>query len=310
MPTTANKTRPAMHCFQGLFGSKTREQSAPLRTLLESSPPDQAPEHYAKGREVDSGNGCYLCAHELKYKVFVVPTWCDVCGGVLVGGGYECTGDCKLRCHAGLGKGVEHCRAELLLQPCVKGAQHKQGSYEVGDVAKQAFRDIHQAVKDVVVQEALKEQRSWGKFDMLKQHMCQIRKMWNRYLALTLVLAWQAITVAATAAVSFQIALYGPSSPFAPSLAHIQMTWSVVVLLVAELLLIVLCRALAAGTIRHSALVHTFVRDILRIDLGEVCIDLDSAAVEVLWVLDSALCFSCAVFVSAAIAYVQALQAL
>eukprot|EP00438_Fugacium_kawagutii_P009775 Skav218796 [mRNA] locus=scaffold1140:183205:186833:- [translate_table: standard] len=123
-----------------------------------------------------------LAAHSLKKKVFLVPTWCSNCKGVLVGSGFECTGPCRMRCHIGLGANkAEHCKAELLLKPCEECEESSRvhGKYKFGDMTKQIFRNEHQRIKDMVVQEALKEQRSFGKFDKLKSYAEDIQSKWD-----------------------------------------------------------------------------------------------------------------------------------
>lgn len=212
--------------------------------------------------------------HQLKQKSFIIPTWCDLCSGILVGGGYECTGPCGLRCHAGLGDGTENCRADMLLKPCSEGCEHVHGAYRFGDITKQLARNVHQTVKDQVVGEIVKEQRGFGKFQRLKEQMTALREAWDDQkvilCALLALLASVVITILGTYIIVFAMRL-------SLSLANLQAALLVASLLLHETVILLVVHVAARGMIKYSALVHTFVLTILQIDLEEMEINLDDA---------------------------------
>eukprot|EP00928_Gymnodinium_smaydae_P037896 TRINITY_DN26251_c0_g1_i2.p1 TRINITY_DN26251_c0_g1~~TRINITY_DN26251_c0_g1_i2.p1 ORF type:complete len:369 (-),score=97.08 TRINITY_DN26251_c0_g1_i2:46-1092(-) len=212
--------------------------------------------------------------HQLQKKSFIIPTWCDICSGILVGGGYECS-FCGLRCHAGLGgPGAENCRADLLCKPCEKGCEHVIGTYKFGDITKQLARNVHQNVKDTVVSEIVKEQRGFGKFDRLKEQMAALRDAWDDNKVIGGVLLVQLASVALTMLFTYMLVF---ALRLSLSLANLQASLLVASLLLHWTVLFLVVHLLARGMIRYSALVHTFVLTILQIDLEEMEINLDDA---------------------------------
>jgi len=223
-----------------------------------------------------------LQAHELKSKVFVVPTWCDICKGVLVGHGFVCAGPCQMRCHRGLGaNGAENCKAELLMKKCEEVA-HVQGQYQFGDVTKQIFRNEKQRIKDLVVTEFVKEQASFGKFDKLKAYSEALQEWWDedrvvRYMLLAIFSIELALLVISYSSV-FLCAWPVHGASRASRLAWLQAVSNCTSAAVFEGLLILLIHVLATQLLVYSDLVHSFVREILQINLSELQIDVGKAA--------------------------------
>mmetsp|Transcript_40149 Transcript_40149/g.115889 ORF Transcript_40149/g.115889 Transcript_40149/m.115889 type:complete len:267 (-) Transcript_40149:71-871(-) len=250
-------------------------------------------------------------AHELEDKVFILPTWCDMCAGILVGRAYQCTG-CKQRCHLGLGdNGAENCHADLLLQSCKHGVKHAKGTYQFGDITKQLARDAHQTVKDVVVKEAVKEQRGYGKFDKLKEQVHELKAQWSDSKALQYTLLLQSASVILIGLVSyiFPFVGLGKLGSGAVSLGRLLASWSVALLLFHHVLILAALRLAAAGMLRYSALVHAFVNNILHIDLAELEINLDHTAVAVQRVVDRAIVITLAVWVVSVDVWLKAVWA-
>mmetsp|Transcript_38000 Transcript_38000/g.104506 ORF Transcript_38000/g.104506 Transcript_38000/m.104506 type:complete len:266 (-) Transcript_38000:91-888(-) len=248
-------------------------------------------------------------AHDMRKKVFVLPTWCDTCAGILVGTGYECTGPCKLRCHRGLGdKASENCRADMLLKPCEAGAVHAQGSYHFGDISRQMRRDAKQKVKDVVLTEFVKEQRGFGKFDRLREQVHGLASWWDDTNVILRLVGLQLVTVVFTVAVASGLVHTFGRGPLTSQQARLHATYSLSLLIFHEVVLFLVARILAMGMLRYSDLIHTFVHEVLNIDLTEVEINLDDAARAVLRVVNQMLLISAALFVVSAAAWVAALQ--
>ncbi|CAE7248055.1 mdn1 [Symbiodinium sp. CCMP2456] len=223
-----------------------------------------------------------LQAHDLKSKVFVVPTWCDICKGVLVGHGFVCAGPCQMRCHRGLGaNGAENCKAELLMKKCEEVA-HVQGQYQFGDVTKQIFRNEKQRIKDLVVTEFVKEQASFGKFDKLKAYSEALQEWWDedrvvRYMLFAIFSIELVLFVISYSSV-FLCAWPVHGASRAGRLAWLQAVSNCTSAAVFEGLLILLIHVLATQLLVYSDLVHSFVREILQINLSELQIDVGKAA--------------------------------
>mmetsp|Transcript_41304 Transcript_41304/g.89486 ORF Transcript_41304/g.89486 Transcript_41304/m.89486 type:complete len:268 (-) Transcript_41304:74-877(-) len=225
-----------------------------------------------------------LQAHNLKPKVFLVPTWCSNCKGVLVGSGFECSGPCKMRCHIGLGANqAEHCKAELLLKPCEEcECSRVQGQYRFGDMTKQIFRNEHQKIKDLVVKEALKEQRGFGKFDKLKSYAEAIQDRWDpqmvkQYLLYGVLLSNIAIFILIYWLV---LVIAWPAHGYerANLLGWLQAVSNFASLTLFEGVLAVALHLLLHQVLLYSELIHGFVREILQIDLRELQIDVQRAS--------------------------------
>ncbi|CAE7789768.1 MDN1, partial [Symbiodinium necroappetens] len=223
-----------------------------------------------------------LQAHDLKKKVFVVPTWCDICKGVLVGHGFVCAGPCQMRCHRGLGaNGAENCKAELLMKKCEEVA-HVQGQYQFGDVTKQIFRNEKQRIKDLVVTEFVKEQASFGKFDKLKAYSEALQEWWDedrvvRYMLFAIASIELVLLVISYSSV-FLCAWPVHGASRAGRLAWLQAVSNCTSAAVFEGLLLLLIHVLATQLLVYSDLVHSFVREILQINLSELQIDVGKAA--------------------------------
>jgi len=228
-----------------------------------------------------------LQPHNLKPKVFLVPTWCSNCKGVLVGSGFQCTGPCKMRCHIGLGANkAEHCKAELLLQPCqeCEGTKEVQGQYRFGDLTKQIFRNEHQRIKDIVVKEAVKEQKGFGKFDKLKSYAADIQEKWDapmvkQYLLFAILLSSLAVFLLIYCSVLL-IAWPVHGYSRANRLAWLQAVSNFTSMTIFEGLLVVGLHLLLHQVLLYSELLHGFVREILQIDLRELQIDVHKASSE------------------------------
>jgi len=226
-----------------------------------------------------------LQAHTLKSKVFVVPTWCDICKGVLVGHGFQCVGCCQRRCHRGLGGNQsENCKAELLLKPC-KVVEHVQGEYRFGDVSKQIFRNEKQRIKDIVVTEFMKEQASFGKFEKLKAYSAALQDWWDEDQVIRYTFAAVLLGELATLIISYSLVFLfsWPVHGAARSnmLGKLQAASNFTSVAVFEGLVLLALHMLSRQLILYSELVHGFVREILQIDLAELQIDVGKASLAI-----------------------------
>eukprot|EP00929_Paragymnodinium_shiwhaense_P105322 TRINITY_DN70279_c0_g1_i1.p1 TRINITY_DN70279_c0_g1~~TRINITY_DN70279_c0_g1_i1.p1 ORF type:complete len:279 (+),score=44.92 TRINITY_DN70279_c0_g1_i1:107-943(+) len=256
----------------------------------------------------DSDSEFVFRPHTYRRKVFVVPTWCDVCAGVLIGDGFQCDGPCRLRWHLGLGDGVENCCADMLLTSCQAGRKHKEGTYSFGDVSKQLARNARQAVKDIVVQEAVKEQKELGKFDKLKEAVNELQSWWDTRIVIGCTLAAQVASVLIIAVVTCSsIHIWGKGA-VKPAVYRLQCASAIAAVVFTEMLLTALIYFIAWQAVRYSALVHMFVMKVLRVNLEEVDIDLEVAAREVLRVCKPLLVSSGSIWVCSISAWLRALQ--
>jgi len=190
-----------------------------------------------------------------------------------------------MRCHIGLGANkAEHCKAELLLKPCEECEESSRvhGKYKFGDMTKQIFRNEHQRIKDMVVQEALKEQRSFGKFDKLKSYAEDIQSKWDaqmvkQYLLYAVLLSNFAIFMLIYC---FVLLIAWPAHGYsrAQSLGWFQAVSNFASLTIFEGVLAVALHLLLHQVLLYSELLHGFVREILQIDLRELQIDVQAAS--------------------------------
>jgi len=221
----------------------------------------------------------------LKPKVFLLPTWCDMCSGILVGNGFECTGPCKLRCHRGLGwNNAENCRADLLLKPCQE-TQHSKGEYRFGDLTRQIFRNEHQRIKDIVLNEIVKEQRERGKFEKMKEFADELSRRWHDATLKHWLLCGQLISALATLLITYSCvcAVAWPihGRHVAGNLAWLQAVSNFTGLAAFEGVVLVTVHVLAHKLHLYSQLVHGFVREMVKVDLQELDINLSTAALAV-----------------------------
>lgn len=225
-----------------------------------------------------------LKAHDLQRRIFIKPTWCSMCKGIMVGSGFECKGACGRRCHLGLGaNNAENCKADLLLEPCFAHEDRAQGGYHFGDITRQLFRDAHQNVKDVVVDAIVKEQRDFGKFDKLKQYSDDIQEWWNedrgkqRIVCVQILSLFAAFALTWIGTVAITLPMHGVSKAY--TLAWIQSWSNVTHLAVTEGVLLAAVHLGSHQLLLHAEIVYTFFHEILQIDLGELDIKLAPAAV-------------------------------
>eukprot|EP00933_Yihiella_yeosuensis_P005102 TRINITY_DN109537_c0_g1_i1.p1 TRINITY_DN109537_c0_g1~~TRINITY_DN109537_c0_g1_i1.p1 ORF type:complete len:289 (+),score=40.88 TRINITY_DN109537_c0_g1_i1:53-868(+) len=244
-----------------------------------------------------------LVAHKFVRKVFLVPSWCDRCSGILVGQGYECSGPCKCKCHLGEGAGkVENCHADLLLTSCSKDFKHKKGEYKLGDAIQQIGRDFNQGIKDAIVKQAVQEQRDRGKFKILKEVTDEIQKRWNadsvwHVLALLQIFSIAAGSISTYSIVSTftrQLHTDGIQSTKAHDIAWLQGTTSALSIALVWVAVTLLVYFLAKKIFHYSQLAHAFSREIMNIELEELDIDLGKAASEVADVFWYVFLLSCA----------------
>lgn len=249
--------------------------------------------------------------HNIRFTCFLVPTWCDNCNGPLFGVGFTCK-RCGLRCHAGLGRGTEHCRGDVLRTHCQPGTchRHRGDAYRFGDVAKQVFRDIHQAVKEVVVSKMIQEQRRFGKFDRLRQHVQTLQGFWDNTKVVCCFALLQLATVLLAVAPALLLPRLIVRTPYATTLSRVQAAWSAVVLVLCETAGLLLVRSVALALLRYSELIHCFILEVPKVNLEDEGIKLDVAATEALKVVHRALMFSFLLFVASLGVYVGLLLAL
>lgn len=250
-----------------------------------------------------------LRPHDLRGRFSVVPTWCDMCSGALYGRGFTCR-HCGLRCHAGLGKGTENCRADALVKPCKVQAVHRPGHYFFGDVALQACRDIQQLLKEFINKTAIKEQRSFGKFDRLKHCVHELRCAWDEAKFLFYIALFQLCSVLLVAIVSLLPLLLAERGPCVASLSRLQALWSAVLVLLGETLVLMLVRSFLLVALRQSKLIHRFMHDIIQVNLEELEINLDMGAMVALRAMERALMLSAGLFFVALSIYVGTVRAI
>lgn len=227
---------------------------------------------------------------------------------------FECQ-TCGLVCHLGLGKGPESCRGDILVQPCRPGhaPPQKRGQYKFGDTTKQLFRDVHQAVKEKVVIEAVTERRYFGTFKMVRGYVDRLRDFWNNSpvvaeprVARLVALQLATVVLWIFATCFLPGLLHVRRGPESSALQRVQATWSAVTVqgLWAGLLwgLDWLLRKL----LLYSMMIHNFAHEMGHIDLLELGIDLKVVALELHAVTASALQCSIGLLVLAVVAYVSA----
>lgn len=190
-----------------------------------------------------------------------------------------------MRCHIGLGANqAEHCKAELLLKPCEACQESSQvhGQYKFGDMTKQIFRNEHQKIKDMVVKEALKEQRGFGKFDKLKSYAEAIHDKWDpqmvkQYLLYGVLLSNIAIFILIYWLV---LVIAWPAHGYerAILLGWFEAVSNFASLTLFEGVLAVAVHLLLHQVLLYSELIHGFVREILQIDLRDLQIDVQRAS--------------------------------
>lgn len=176
---------------------------------------------------------------------------------------------------------AEHCKAELLLKTCEETEQ-VQGKYRFGDLTKQIFRNEHQRIKDLVVKEVVKEQKGFGKFEKLKAYAEAIQEKWDlpkikQYVLYGILLSDLAIFLLIYCLVLL-IALPLHGYARAARLAWFQAVSNFTSLSIFEGLLLVGIHLLLHQVLLYSELLHSFVREILQIDLRELQIDVGRAS--------------------------------
>eukprot|EP00931_Biecheleriopsis_adriatica_P070769 TRINITY_DN44573_c0_g1_i1.p1 TRINITY_DN44573_c0_g1~~TRINITY_DN44573_c0_g1_i1.p1 ORF type:complete len:266 (+),score=57.58 TRINITY_DN44573_c0_g1_i1:76-873(+) len=226
-----------------------------------------------------------LCAHKLESQIFLWPTYCDMCRGILVGHGYQCKGKCKMRCHLGLGaNNAENCKADLLLRVC-EAAKHAEGEYHFGDLTKQIFRNEHQKVKDIVVGQIVKEQEGFGKLDKLKEYAAAVRSKWDPALIRQYILFGELLS-----ALAALIASYGLVGAFAwplhgrekaGEIAWLQAISNATALLVFEGFLLLAVHVASHQLQLYSNIIVEFVREMVKINLADLDIDVSTDAIAV-----------------------------
>jgi len=258
-----------------------------------------------------------LSPHKLKKKVFLIPTWCANCAGILVGSGYQCT-CCRARCHLGLGKGSENCKADMLLEPCKRcspsvrlstGEESGRSAtsktpkrYEFGDVSRQLVRNAHQTIKDTVVKEAIKEQQAFGKFDLLREQVLELQRRWTDGFFVRWFIGLQIALMVSIWAITFGtvqlLAGQNAGDPSVVRLANAQATCAIRSLLLLEMFLLVVVRIGAGRAFMHSDLIFTFIKEILHVDMAELAdIRISEAAKSVQRTADGSLVFLSVLFV-------------
>jgi len=247
--------------------------------------------------------------HKLQKKSFFAPTWCDNCDGILVGAGYKCT-CCGRKCHLGLGKGSENCKADLLLMACgpvcrsrsqIFKADSKK-RYEFGDVSRQLVRNAHQTIKDVVVKETMKEQQAWGKFDLLRWQVLELERRWDSGIFVKWFVGSQIVLMVAIWAITFSTVEFLARGLATESstrhMANAQAMCAIRSLLLMEMLVLIAVRVAAGRAFQHSELIFTFIKEILHVDMAELAdIQIGKAATAVQRAADRFLVFLSVIFV-------------
>jgi len=258
--------------------------------------------------------------HKLEKKVFLAPGWCDNCHGILVGSGFQCT-CCHAKCHLGLGKGSENCHADILMKPChgtsgyLNPTADKKKRYEFGDVTRQLARNAHQAVKDTVVKEAIKEQQAFGKFDLLREQVLEMERRWKTGFFIKWFIGGQIALLGSIWAISYgSVALLAGQHAWDPSVARLgnaQAACAVRSLLLLEMLVLFIVRYAAGQALMHSELIFTFFKEILHIDMAELAnIKIEEAAKAVQRAADRSLVLLSVLFVLTLALGLQALKKL
>jgi len=227
----------------------------------------------------------------------------------LVGAGYKCT-CCSVKCHLGLGKGSENCKADILLMAC--GTVRRSRSqiftadsrkrYEFGDVGRQLVRNAHQTIKDVVVKEAMKEQQSFGKFELLRWQVREFEQMWDSGIFVKWFVGSQIALMVAIWAIAFiTVELFAgavAAEPFARHMANAQAMCAIRSVLVMEMFVLIAVRVAAGRAFMHSELIFTFIKEILHVDMAELAdIQIGKAARAVQRATDRSLVFLSVLFV-------------
>jgi len=244
-----------------------------------------------------------LRSHDLKEKVFFGPTWCDNCGGVLIGDGWQCMGPCGRKCHRGLGMEAENCHADLCCTPCEKcvALTAKMSPYQFGDVSKQLMRNLKSRVKEQIVEEAVQEQKKFGRLDKIKEVAVGVRKNWDDKVVIWWLFVVQVGLVLLAQLVSHTLVLmvaWPMHGARGWRLAAYGASESAAVFIFVEAALILLARLLARQLLRYSDIIHAFMLEIMHIDLLELDIDLLLAAEAVLRVTECSLWVTCALWVA------------
>jgi len=173
---------------------------------------------------------------------------------------------------------AENCKADMLLKPCKEGeCSEVQGKYRFGDMTKQIFRNEHQRIKDLVVKEAVKEQRGFGKFDKLKSYAEAVKEKWDPQMVKQYLLYGVLLSNLAIFMVIYCLVLLIAWPAHGYSRAHL-LGWFEAVsnfasLTIFEGVLTVALHLLLHQVLLYSELLHGFLREILQIDLRELEID-------------------------------------
>lgn len=247
--------------------------------------PGAGDEAAAPARKPPKRSASILAPHDFEPTYFYLPDYCDNCGGVIIGNGFQCRGACGFKIHRGLGKGTENCHADVLLTLCEKREGHEH-SWDTGDLAKQIARNTHQAVKDTVVAATIDEQKDWGKFDRLAAWAEFVRENWQDDRVVVLVAqAELALTFVAYAlgyllvralrvTRSHKASVYLDLAEFSGAIAALAF------LAICALLLFAVEFAAGLG-LRYSAWVHVFVDEMIHVKLVDIGVDVAASCREV-----------------------------
>ena len=234
-----------------------------------------------------------LRAHELRPKIFFVPSTCDVCGGMLVGSGLKCEGPCGLRTHVGEGvNGHGACSAELRGMACECGIlnrkHRKVSDYQFGDVsralARRSVAEISSQVKAGTIQANREWDQKWGGlFADLERWAVWARDDWNDDALVARGTRCVANAAAIAAALGFAAVLVPqrrvPDGD-ALRLGALLAAWNVVLTLVFAAALSKFARRATRYALARSEMWQQFL-------LGEVQLDLDDLHISLPGVLAS-----------------------
>jgi len=226
-------------------------------------------------------------------KTFFKASWCDFCGGILVGSGFKCLGPCGQKCHRGNGNGTFHCHAGVLQTVCEHGAgPQKPAKFKLRDIPKQMGRDLLSFVKEQVVTEVIREQRKLGHFNIARSVIDEIRTRWENDTVAWILFALQLGSAFALYAVTYIVTLlcaWPVHGERGWRLACVQAIHSANLLIMFEGALCVLAGFLSRQVMLYSAVVEAFCKEILFVNPQELNIDLMEAGAAVDMMLRTAL---------------------
>jgi len=177
------------------------------------------------------------------------------------------------------------------------------GNYEFGDFTRQKIRDARSRARSLVVQEAVAEQRSLGKFSKLRAHADNIKATWEKTSVRCVLLLVQLLSSGVLAFLSYAAVRFVATTRNEHSLAVVQAAASVGMLFLCELVLAGALHFAATWIRRHSKVIEVFFSSVVHVDLSEVGVDLHIFAQESQHIARFALCstgvllsLSCAVW--------------